>query len=152
MTPDPTSGETHADLLAACDEAISSGSTLPPLPEGEGLDRAVDCLRWLHQQRPVHQVGRFRVLRELGRGGFGVVYRAFDPRLGRDVALKVPRPDVLLADGLRERFQREGRAAAGLDHPNIVPVFEAGEVGPACYIASAYCPGPTLKEWLRTPD
>src|SRR5206468_2374158 len=49
----------------------------------------------------------------------------------------------------RDRFLREARTAAGLDHPHIVPVFEAGEVGVVCYIASAYCPGPTLAEWLR---
>jgi tRNA A-37 threonylcarbamoyl transferase component Bud32 len=151
MTPDPVHDESYADLLAACDEAIGAGEALPRLPGG--LARVVDCLYRLNR-RTVHQavvreVGRFQVRRELGRGGFGVVYLAFDPRLGRDVALKVPRPDVLASDELRERFHREARAAAGLDHPNVVPVYEAGEAGPACYIASAYCPGPTLREWLR---
>jgi eukaryotic-like serine/threonine-protein kinase len=94
-------------------------------------------------------IGRFRILRELGRGGFGVVFLAHDPRLGRDVALKVPRLDALLTADLRQRFHQEARAAAGLDHPNIVAVHEAGEAGPVCYLASAYCPGPTLAAWLR---
>jgi hypothetical protein len=57
-------------------------------------------------------------------------------------------PNALIDPALRERFLREGRAAAGLDHPNLVPVYEAGEAGLACYIASAYCPGPNLADWL----
>jgi WD40 repeat protein len=74
---------------------------------------------------------------------------AYEPHLGREVALKVPHEYVLADPELRARFQREARAAAGLDHPNIVPVHEAGEVDSVCYIALAYCPGMTLHEWLR---
>src|SRR5205823_9946850 len=86
---------------------------------------------------------------ELGRGAHGIVFLAHDPRLGRDVALKVPRPEAVVTPELRERFLREARAAAGLDHPGLVPVYEAGEIGPVCYIASAYCPGVTLAAWLK---
>ncbi len=93
--------------------------------------------------------GRFEVRRELGRGSFGVVFLAYDPRLRRQVALKVPRPEVLVTDDMRRRFERKARAAAGLDHPNLVPVFDAGEEGSISYIASAYCPGPTLAAWLK---
>jgi WD40 repeat protein/serine/threonine protein kinase len=97
-------------------------------------------------------LGRFQIRRELGRGNFGIVYLAYDPRLNREVALKVPRVNALADPQLRERFQREARSAAALDHPNVVPVYEAGEVGPVCYIASAYCPGITLANWLRERD
>ncbi len=93
--------------------------------------------------------GRFELRRELGRGGFGVVFLAFDPALGREVALKLPRPDCLLSPEARRRFLHEGRAAAGLEHPHIVAVHEAGEVGGVCYIVSAFCPGPTLSDWLK---
>ena len=93
--------------------------------------------------------GRFRIIRELGRGGFGVVFLALDPDLGRPVALKIPQAEVLLDPESRRRFIREARAAASLDHPNLVPLYEAGEVGPVCYLASAYCEGPTLAAWLR---
>ena len=93
--------------------------------------------------------GRFQIVRELGRGGFGVVFLAHDPVLRRDVALKVPRPDALLTPDLRRRFLREAQAAARLTHPNLVAVHEVGEVGPICFIAAAFCDGPTLAAWLR---
>jgi WD40 repeat protein/serine/threonine protein kinase len=95
------------------------------------------------------RLGRFEVQRVLGQGGCGVVFLARDPALNRLVALKIPRPEVLLTPEVRQRFIREGRAAGCLDHPNLLPVFEAGEVGAICYLASAYCPGITLKDWLR---
>ncbi len=93
--------------------------------------------------------GRFRIVRELGRGGFGVVFLAIDPDLGRLVALKVPRPEWLLDAPVRERFLREARAVAALDHPGIAPLYEAGERHGVCYMASAYCEGPDLAAWLR---
>jgi serine/threonine protein kinase len=92
--------------------------------------------------------GRFQVIRSLGHGGFGVVMLAWDPALSRDVALKVPQPEGLVTPEARKRFDREARAAAKLDHPNIVPVYECGTVGTVAYIAAAYCAGPTLAEWL----
>jgi WD40 repeat protein len=94
-------------------------------------------------------LGRFEIRRELGRGGCGVVYLAYDPLLKRDVAVKVPRPEFLTAPHLRERFRREAQATAGLEHPNLVPVYDIGEVGPICFLVSAYCPGVTLTQWLR---
>jgi len=93
--------------------------------------------------------GRFMVRRELGRGSFGMVSLAYDPHLQREVALKVPRAEIQVTPELRARFRHEAMAAAGLDHPNIVPVYEAGEEGSVCFIASAYCPGSTLAAWLR---
>jgi len=95
------------------------------------------------------QLGRFQIVKVIGQGGCGVIFLAHDPALHRQVAIKVPRPEALLTPELRQRFLREGRAAACLDHPNVVTVFEAGEIGAMCYLASAYCPGITLREWLR---
>lgn len=104
----------------------------------------------LFSQSPLEgRVGRFEIGRELGRGGHGVVFLARDPALNRYVALKVPRPEVLLTPDLSRRFLREAQAAGSLDHPNLVAVYEVGEDGPLHYIASAYCEGPTLAEWLR---
>ena len=95
-------------------------------------------------------IGRFQLQRRVGQGGHGIVLLAFDPRLKRQVALKLPRPESLLTRELRSRFVREAAAAAALSHPNVVQVFEAGSDGPWHYIASAYCPGPTLSDWVRT--
>jgi serine/threonine protein kinase len=164
----------EAALLAAYEEALAAG--LPTLLDEEALAalgpeaaaRLSDDLatlkllkgRWprgrVASPAPISpvpgvpaQVGRFRIMCELGRGGHGVVLLAFDPALKRQVALKVPRPEMLLTREMRQRFLHEAQTAAGLDHPGIVPVHEAGEAGPICYIVSAYCSGSALNKWLQ---
>jgi len=94
--------------------------------------------------------GRFEILRTLGQGGSGVVLLARDPTLNRRVALKLPQPEVFASPNARSRFSREARAAAALDHPNIIPVYETGNIGPVSYIASTFCDGPNLAEWLES--
>ncbi|MBC7820917.1 MAG: serine/threonine protein kinase, partial [Planctomycetaceae bacterium] len=93
---------------------------------------------------PQH-LGRFEVHEKLGGGAFGVVYRAFDPQLEREVALKVPRPGTLDDAEAVERFLREAKAAAQLRHPNIVPIYDAGRDGEQYYIASAFISGRPLE-------
>ncbi len=97
---------------------------------------------------PDLKIGRFEIQREIGRGGFGVVFLARDPQLDRMVALKVPRPDALIDEEKQRRFASEAALAASLDHPAIVPIYEANPTGITPYIASAYCPGPDLGRWL----
>jgi WD40 repeat protein/serine/threonine protein kinase len=169
--------EQITDLLAACDEALAAGASLagsadvPAELQGR-LERGLACMKLLREVlspsvTPQHpsltpdmppsaplpsSLGRFQIRRELGHGAFGIVFLAHDPHLRRDVALKVPRAEALVSPEARERFLREARAAAGLEHPNVVPVYEAGEVGAVCYIASAYCPGTTLAHWLKQRD
>jgi serine/threonine protein kinase len=89
------------------------------------------------------------LLRELGRGSFGVVFQAVDPDLDRLVALKVAQPEAAAGAAYRGRFAREGKAAARLDHPNIVPVYEVGKDGGVAYIAMPYVEGVTLAHWLQ---
>lgn len=72
-----------------------------------------------------------------------------DPLLNRQVALKVPRLHALANEGLRDRFRREARATAALDHPHIVPIHETGDAGPLNYIAFAFFEGPNLAQWLK---
>lgn len=84
------------------------------------------------------KLGRFKILSRLGSGTFGTVYRAHDPVLDREVALKVPRAAALEKPEARARFLREPKAAAQLRHPHIVPVYDAGTDGEHYYIASAY--------------
>ena len=94
-------------------------------------------------------VGRYRIRRMIGSGAFGAVYRAYDPQVDRDVALKVPHPGVLESSMAVERFLREARAAGRLRHGHIVPVFDAGRDDTGhYYIASAYVPGMTLADLL----
>jgi serine/threonine protein kinase/DNA-binding beta-propeller fold protein YncE len=77
----------------------------------------------------------------IGRGGMAVVYRAHDVRLDRRVALKIMAPGLALDDAFRQRFIRESRAAAAVDHPHIIPVFEAGEELGVLFIAMRYVQG-----------
>jgi WD40 repeat protein len=93
-------------------------------------------------------VGYYRLVRELGRGGFGIVFLTVDARTDTEVAVKIPHPTVLLTPGLRECFVREARAVAALDHPHIVRVVDSGDVGLVCYLATEYVPGPSLARWL----
>ncbi len=96
------------------------------------------------------RVGPYEIRRELGRGGLGIVFLAVDTRVGRNVAVKIPRLTALMTDGLRHRFLREAEAAARLNHPNLVSLYDVGEDGPIGYLASEYCQGPTLAQWLHT--
>jgi hypothetical protein len=89
--------------------------------------------------------GRFEVRDFLGEGSFGTVYRAYDPQLDREVALKVAKPGAAPP----ERFRREAKASANLRHPNIVPLFEAGEINGHLYFASAFIAGMTLEDRLH---
>ena len=76
------------------------------------------------------------------------MFLAEDPVLGRKLALKVPRLEVLSRGDAWQRFLREAMAASRLDHPNLVPLLETGEIGPVGYIASVYVEGPSLEAWL----
>lgn len=94
-------------------------------------------------------IGRYEVISELGAGGMGVVYRARDPILERDVALKVLAPHLASDPRAREDFLSEARAAAKLNHPNIVTVFEAGEDNGQVFIAMELVEGGDLKTELE---
>ena len=143
---------------ATYDEPVDLRSDLYRLHTGDDLPESAatqppgDLLRLLTAEPTDDlagaQLGRFAIRRWLGAGAFGVVFLAYDELLRRDVALKLPRVHCLTRRLVRERFLREAEAAAQLHHPNVVPVFEAGEEQGVCYIASAYCPGPTLDVWL----
>ena len=87
------------------------------------------------------QIASYQVDEELGRGGMAVVYRAYDARLDRWVALKVLAPEFAQDDAFRQRFIRESRAAAAVDHPNIIPIFDAGEAGGVLFIAMRFVGG-----------
>ncbi len=93
---------------------------------------------------PLEQLGDYRILREIGRGGMGVVYEAKQLSLARQVALKILPRHVARDEKMLERFRREARAAARLHHTNIVPVFEVGRDGGLCYYAMQFIRGQGL--------
>ncbi len=94
--------------------------------------------------------GEYSLQREIGRGGMGIVYLARDVRLDRDVAIKVLPAELARDPEARERFLREARTAAGLSHPNIVPIHRVGEAGDFVFFVMSYVEGETLGERLRT--
>jgi serine/threonine-protein kinase len=157
-----------ASLLAQYESDLTAGAPVDPTrfssladPRLAGrLVKAGECLELLEQVWPrprgltpdgeplPEAVDRFEIIRELGRGGFGIVYLAFDPVLRREIALKVQRPETVLSPELRRRFLREAQAAGALNYPNIVAVYEVGEASVLAWIAVEYCPGMSLAQWL----
>src|SRR5262249_38016436 len=107
---------------------------------GKGAGEAV-------ADRPgLQQVGDYRILRQVARGGMGIVYEAEQVSLGRRVALKLLPPGVAGDSHALERFRREARASAKLHHTNIVPVFDVGQDGDTCYYAMQFIQGQSLDE------
>ena len=99
--------------------------------------------------QPGQVVAHFRIIRQLGAGGMGIVYLAEDLRLGRQLGLKFL-PAYLTNDfEARQRFLNEARLAAKLNHPNIATIYESGEAGDHIYIAMEYVQGESLKERLK---
>lgn len=151
------------DPSTDCSNSFTSTELTPD--EQARLDRVrpiVDLLHRAFDIRPAsdsgskaigaenaRRIGRFEIRRELGRGGFGVVFLAHDPVVDRDVALKVPGGTTFLDPELRRRFLREAQAAGRLSHPNLVRVLEAGEEDSTVYVALEFIDGPNLASYLR---
>jgi serine/threonine protein kinase len=102
------------------------------------------------------RIGRYKIVRELGRGAMGVVYHAIDPNIGRPVAIKTiqlgnsRKPDE--RERLRERLFREARSAGMLSHPGIVTIYDVEQQGELAYIAMEFVDGPTLDQLLSDPQ
>ncbi|NUP05392.1 MAG: protein kinase [Polyangiaceae bacterium] len=134
----------HIDRCSACRQTVaevakSLDDDAPRAPDesDESDDRRM-------------RIGRYVVAEKIGAGTSGVVYRARDPELGRDVALKVLREDTT-ADiaGARRRLMREAKAMARLSHPNVVAVYDAGVHEAQVFLAMELVDGPNLDDWLR---
>jgi DNA-binding beta-propeller fold protein YncE len=95
------------------------------------------------------EVAGYRIESLIGRGGMSVVYLAEHLRLGRKVALKLLAPELTETEGFRERFIKESRLAASLEHPNIIPIYDADEADGVLYIAMRYVEGTDLKALIR---
>ena len=137
-------------------EAFNS-STDPKRPatpqtegEGSGNHEELDDLQFLQpatRSDSLGRIGHYEVLQVLGKGGFGLVFRAFDDVLHRIVAVKVLSPRMAATSPARKRFLREARSSAQVRHENVVQVYEVGEQ-PLPYIAMEFIPGETLQQRL----
>jgi serine/threonine protein kinase len=94
-------------------------------------------------------VAGYRLEEQIGTGGMAVVFRAWDRRLDRQVALKILAPPLAANEIFRRWFLREARSAAAVDHPHVIPVFEAGEAGGALFMAMRYVPGGDVRSLVR---
>ena len=94
---------------------------------------------------PRQKVGSYEIIGAIGAGGMGEVYRARDPRLARDVAIKVLPPSFSADADRLQRFEQEARAAAALNHPNILAVYDIGTSDGAPYVVSELLEGETLR-------
>ena len=136
-------------MLAAHERAAGIlEQPLPTPPSGPGsVELPVQLPRVLMGAVEKQQVGPYRLLGEIGKGGMGIVVKAHDERLGRDVALKFLPPSLRADPRLEARFRSEARAASALDHPNIYTIYDIGETDDGdLYIAMAYYRGETLAE------
>jgi serine/threonine protein kinase len=95
------------------------------------------------------QIGGYRIESVIGRGGMSVIYLAEQVRLGRKVALKLLAPELAADDRYRERFAAESRLASSINHPNIIPLYDAGEDQGYLYIAMRYIDGPSLRQLMQ---
>jgi serine/threonine protein kinase len=129
----------------------SSGRRPPPLPRPKtdsfDVDRQCDDLLAKMQLGERTRIGHYELIKEIGRGGMGVVYVARDHNLDRQVAIKRFQSRGNLE--LREHLMHEARAMAQLSHPNVVPVYEIRDQDDMTFIVMEYVDGVTLNEWLR---
>ncbi len=136
-------------LIGPDSRPIAPGSASAPRDDpstvGQGTDEWSDLTPASGADELPRMLARYRLREPLGRGGFGQVFRAYDPRLDRDVALKVLRRREP-AGRTMERFFREARAAAQLDHPRIVALHDAGRDDHCCWIAYQFVAGVSLAE------
>src|SRR5262249_4850777 len=98
------------------------------------------------------RVGRFQIVKKIGKGSFGVVYLADDTVMSRQVALKVPRAERVCTESQRRAFIRDAEHAAGLNHPGIVTIYDIVTDGDGPFIVQEYMPGGDLKQRLRSGD
>jgi serine/threonine-protein kinase len=95
------------------------------------------------------EIGKYKIINQVGEGAMGVVYRALDPVLNRTVAIKVMSDAIARDDDLRGRFLREAQAAGSLQHPNVITIYDCGEVEGHLYIAMEFVEGEDLEEVLQ---
>src|SRR5579884_174545 len=140
----------HPELAAEIKEVFPAMALMENVAlADESLDGAATPTATPKESAPPQQMGDYRILREVGRGGMGIVYEAEQVSLGRHVALKVLPRQMFVDDQQRRRFEREAKAAAKLHHTNIVPVFGVGEHEGLPYYVMQFIQGQGLDDVLN---
>jgi eukaryotic-like serine/threonine-protein kinase len=141
--PERSSGPVKTDSGSLPDAALTDGGTLIIDPARSLPGRTIGST-----EAPVRQVGRYQVIEKLGEGATASVYKAYDPSIDRQLVIKFLHPELCRDDETRNRFLREAKAAGVLSHPNIVTVFDVGEIEGRPYIAMELLDGGPLSESL----
>jgi tRNA A-37 threonylcarbamoyl transferase component Bud32/HAMP domain-containing protein len=141
--PEHSSGPVKTDSGSLPDAALTDGGTLIIDPARSLPGRTIGST-----EAPVRQVGRYQVIEKLGEGATASVYKAYDPSIDRQLVIKFLHPELCRDDETRNRFLREAKAAGVLSHPNIVTVFDVGEIEGRPYIAMELLDGGPLSESL----
>jgi predicted Ser/Thr protein kinase len=138
-----TRAKRSARYCLQCGTALVDPGAATMVLEDEQLSPLLGALR--------RELGReYTVEKELGRGGMSVVFKALDLELGRAVALKVLPPELALSNALADRFKREAKLAASLDHPNIIPIYRVGQAGGLLYFSMKLIEGRGLDDMVET--
>ncbi|HVX14996.1 MAG TPA: serine/threonine-protein kinase [Pirellulales bacterium] len=149
----PDGGPVRADAATvAADVAVGAGLQATAAGYNDVSDE-LDLAFLLPAERPdsLGRIGRFDVLAPLGRGGMGIVFKAFDDSLHRTVAVKVLTPELASSPKARRRFLREARAAAAINHPNVITIHAVDEQNGMPYLVMEYVSGHSLRERIRKP-
>ena len=120
-----------------------------PPKKPTGLDRSFAFLAPPQRPDEIGRLGEYRVLKLLGKGGMGMVFKAEDPQLERAIALKVMLPQIAANVTARDRFLREARAAAKLEHDHIIAIYQVGYDRGVPFIAMPFLKGMSLEDWLK---
>src|SRR5262245_7383656 len=120
-----------------------------PTPEQQAIDEMQDLLAPPQKVGSFGRLAHYEVMQVIGRGGMGIVLRAFDEKLHRIVAIKVLAPDLAASDSDRQRFVREARAAAAITHENVIDIHSVEDAGPVPFIVMQCIDGKTLQDKLN---
>ncbi|MFQ5551514.1 MAG: protein kinase, partial [Gemmatimonadales bacterium] len=134
-------------FCASCGFDISQGTKAATATPPQPAKRAIEDV--IADQLKESLVGEYDIYGMLGKGGMAIVYRAHEMMLDREVAIKVLPPEMAFGSGMVERFKREAKTSAKLNHPNIIPIYRIGELEGTVYFVMKYVPGKGLDEILK---
>ncbi len=148
LETDETLGLDQREQSPAPQFEASTTSGAVPFDPGD-FDEPIDFLHPPQEPDELGRLGGYRVLQVMGVGGMGVVFRAEDPKLMRQIALKVMKPSAAASRSAKDRFLREAQATAAIEHDHIVSIFQVGEDGNVPFIAMQYLRGESLQTRLK---